>query len=382
MSTIGVIHAGSGPIDRVTPPGGWGRPGRREGIVPRQRLATLLSGAADATAVVILAPAGYGKTTTTLLWEETDDRDFVWVHLDRLDDEPVHLLRHLAHALAAAGAIDPEQVKLLWGGRRSVDLELLPALGRALRLDGPIVLVLDDVHVVESAVAQRCIDGLAAYLPAGSQLALVGRSLPSGSLSERRMAGTTLELGAADLAMSEDEAELLFAGSGLQLETGGRRGVGGPHRGVAGRTPPGRSGAHATNRTRALSAPQRSRPARHRLPDRRGARRLSRRPRAVPDAVVGHPTDESRPARRAPRQHDIRPAAVGGRAVGQPLPGRARQRASVVPLSPAVPRGTSRSVRAARSPGMPTTRGPGQQAPRATGRHRRGDTSRARRRGA
>ena len=33
------------------------------------------------------------------------------------------------------------------------------------------------------------------------------------------MAGTTFELDAADLAMSEDEAELLFAGSGLQLET-------------------------------------------------------------------------------------------------------------------------------------------------------------------
>ena len=219
VSTIGVIDAGSGAIDRVTPPGGWGRPGRREGIVPRSRLTTLLSGAADATAVVILAPAGYGKTTTTLLWEDADDRDFIWVHLDRLDDEPVHLLRHLAHALAAAGAIDPERVKLLWGGRRSVDLELLPAIGRALRLDGPIVLVLDDAHLVQSPVAQRCIDGFAAYLPAGSQLALVGRSLPSGSLSERRMAGTTFELDAADLAMAQNEAELLFAGSGLQLET-------------------------------------------------------------------------------------------------------------------------------------------------------------------
>ena len=219
MSTIGVIHAGPGAIDRATPPGSWGRPGWREGIVPRSRLTTLLSAAADATAVVILAPAGYGKTTTTLLWEEADDREFVWVHLDRLDDEPVHLLRHLAHALAAAGAIDPEPVKLLWAGRRSVDLELLPTLGRALTLDRPIVLVLDDAHVVQSPVAQRCLDGFAAYLPAGSQLALVGRSLPSGSLSERRMAGTTFELDAADLAMSDDEAELLFVGSGLHLET-------------------------------------------------------------------------------------------------------------------------------------------------------------------
>ena len=153
-----------------------------------------------------------------LLWEDADERDFVWVHLDRLDDEPVYLLRHIAQGLGAAGAVDPAAVGQLWGGRRSVDLELLPALGAALERVGPLVLVLDDVHVVASATAQRCIDGLAAYLPAGSQLALVGRTLPPGSLSERRMGGATFELGPTDLAMSDEEAGQLFAEAGLDLD--------------------------------------------------------------------------------------------------------------------------------------------------------------------
>ncbi len=168
--------------------------------------------------VVVLAPAGYGKTTSMVLWEDADDRDFVWVRLDDLDNEPVHLLRHLAQALIAMGAIDPEAVKLLWGGRRSVDLDLLPALAGALRLDGPIVLVLDDIHTVQSPTALRCIDGVRGYLPAGSQVALVGRTLPAGSLAQRRMGTTTIELDLTDLAMEQAEAELLFTQAGLHLD--------------------------------------------------------------------------------------------------------------------------------------------------------------------
>ena len=167
--------------------------------------------------VVVLAPAGYGKTTAMGLWDDADDRDFVWVHLDGLDNEPVHLLRHLAQALTAADAIDPDQVKVLWGERRSVDLDLLPALAGALTLEGPIVLVLDDIHAVSSPSAQRCIDGVRAHLPSGSHVALVGRSLPAGSLAQRRMSGTTFELDSTDLMMRPEEATLLFSSAGLRL---------------------------------------------------------------------------------------------------------------------------------------------------------------------
>ena len=244
------------------------------GLVPRERLTKLLSASGDATTVVILAPAGYGKTTSLLLWEDADDRDFVWVDLDRLDDEPVHLLRHLAQALGAVGAIGLESVKVLWSGRRSVDLDLLPTLGAALTLGGPIVVVLDDIQAVESPTAQHCIDCFAAYLPEGSQIVLSGRSLPAGSLSERRMGGVTFELDATDLAMSDDEAGLLFAEAGLHLELEEvaalvRRTEGWP------------GGLHLAalallRRTddEALDTAHRAGPAPHRLPDRRVARRL------------------------------------------------------------------------------------------------------------
>jgi LuxR family maltose regulon positive regulatory protein len=172
----------------------------------------------DASLVVVLAPAGYGKTTAVRLWDANDPREFVWVQLDHLDDDPVHLLRHLALALSGCDAIEPEPMRVLWGAARSVDLDLLPTFGRALRLDDPIVLVLDDVHAVRTDAAQRCIDGFATYLPPGSQVVLVGRTLPAGALARRRMRDDVVEVDTTDLAMSDDEAAAFFAAAELELD--------------------------------------------------------------------------------------------------------------------------------------------------------------------
>src|SRR5262249_35524761 len=134
----------------------------------------------DQAHVAVLAPAGYGKSTTVRLWEEADPRPFVWLQLDHLDDDPTHLMAHLASALAAQLAIDPGPVDALWGAPRSVDLDLLPAIGRSVTGADPMVVVLDDVQLIHSAGAQRGLEGLAAYLPPGSAVSLVGRTLPVG----------------------------------------------------------------------------------------------------------------------------------------------------------------------------------------------------------
>lgn len=184
-------------------------------MVGRDHLVKRLLDTTHERVVVLSAPAGYGKTTTMLLWDEADDRGFAWVHLDPLDDDPVHLLRHVALALHELEPIDPGVARLLTGPGRPVDTGMLPALGRSLDGRDPFVLVLDDVHVLTSRAALRCVDGVLAHIPEGSQLALVGRSvrLP---LARRRLHGV-VELSSADLAMSEDEAALVLRHAGLRL---------------------------------------------------------------------------------------------------------------------------------------------------------------------
>ncbi len=52
--------------------------------------------ASDAPLVTVVAPPGYGKTTFLARWAEADPRAFAWIALDKRDDDPVVLIRHIA----------------------------------------------------------------------------------------------------------------------------------------------------------------------------------------------------------------------------------------------------------------------------------------------
>ena len=165
----------------------------------------------DASIVVVAAPAGYGKSTAVQLWDEVDDRQFVWVHLDPADDDPVQFLRHIAASMHQVAALDPAIVRVLTGPGRPIDTDMIPALGSTMAARIPFVLVVDDVHYLQSDATLRALESVLSYLPAGSQLALVGRSMPELHLAKRRLDGHVAEFGAEDLVMGLAEASSLLA---------------------------------------------------------------------------------------------------------------------------------------------------------------------------
>jgi len=72
------------------------RAGRR--IIERPRLTRLLT-ESESRVMLLVAPAGYGKTTVLAEWAEQDPRPFAWLPLEREDDDPVRLLASIAFAL-------------------------------------------------------------------------------------------------------------------------------------------------------------------------------------------------------------------------------------------------------------------------------------------
>src|SRR6478752_4108097 len=104
------------------------------------------------------------------------------------------------------------------GPGRSVELDMMPALVEMVESSPPFVLVLDDVQELRSPAAIRCVDELLTHLPEGSQLALVGRSLPPIRLSRRRLSLGVHELGPDDLSLDEQDARRLFEQAGLALD--------------------------------------------------------------------------------------------------------------------------------------------------------------------
>ena len=169
--------------------------------------------------VSIVAPAGYGKTTLLARWADTDPRPFAWVALDGTDDDALMLLRYIAAAIHRVEPVPLDVFDALSGPGGSTWSNRVPRVGGALAaLEGPLVLVLDDVHAVANP---SCLDVLAAlvgFVPAGSQIAVSSREEPALPLARWRARGLTDELGVADLRLDEQEAESLLAAAGVQLE--------------------------------------------------------------------------------------------------------------------------------------------------------------------
>lgn len=189
-----------------------------DGLVPRDILVDRLRTARFASLVAVVAPGGYGKTTLLHRWAEVEDRRMIRRTLVRADDEPVRLLGGLLDALAEAEPIDEDVRVALDAPGVEVQTVVLPRVAEELaRLRTPVVVALDDVHLLTSRPAVAVLRVFAEHLPSGSTLALFSRRSVAFPVARLRVARRLLELRSADLAMDEDEAAGLLRGLGLDL---------------------------------------------------------------------------------------------------------------------------------------------------------------------
>lgn len=171
----------------------------------------------DRRVVVVAAPAGYGKTTAVAQWAALDDRPFAWLSLGPTDDDPVHLVRHVGAALDAIEALPPDVAWFLAAQGQPVD-DLLGAIQAELGRRGPLVLVLDDVHLVADRVLRPVASRLIEALSVDSQLVLISRRDDPVPLARLRMEDDLVEVGPALLAMDEPEARALFDRAGVDVD--------------------------------------------------------------------------------------------------------------------------------------------------------------------
>jgi LuxR family transcriptional regulator, maltose regulon positive regulatory protein len=139
------------------------------GTVTRARLLGRLDEHGAGRLSVVVAPAGWGKTTLLAEWaRRTSQRDPVaWLTLDETDDEPNRFWTYVVTALRAAApelsggalaalrvpGIDPLQVAL-----PSLLNDLAASSTRHL-------LILDDYHVLSDVRIHEAVEFLLSYLP-------------------------------------------------------------------------------------------------------------------------------------------------------------------------------------------------------------------------
>ena len=168
----------------------------RPGTVRRSRLIARLARGDTRPIVSVAAPAGYGKTTLLSQWAELNGQAFAWVSLDEGDNDPKVLLTYIAAALDAVEPIGERVFDALASAASSVPGSVVPRLSAAFSsMTSPVVLVLDDVHVLCNSECRAALSVLADHVPGGSRLALAGRAQPPLRIARLRAEGKILEIG-------------------------------------------------------------------------------------------------------------------------------------------------------------------------------------------
>ena len=189
-------------------------------VVERDALVTSLL-ACRRPLVLVVAPAGYGKTIGLSQWVAADPRPAAWLQLDAADNDPVVLLAYLSLALGGVAPLDPGILDLLSRRTPRIDDLILPTIAAALSAASPFLLVLDDAHLVQSETCWRLVATLLDQLPGGAQVCVGSRTDPLLPLGRLRAAGRLAEYGVSDVSFDRHEIDALLRIHGRELDAGG-----------------------------------------------------------------------------------------------------------------------------------------------------------------
>jgi LuxR family maltose regulon positive regulatory protein len=168
------------------------RPPRlREGYVTRPRLLDQLDQGLARGFILISAPAGYGKTTLVVDWltqrgpalGQRRPLAAAWVSLDENDNDLDVYLRYLTTAVhkAFAPARPCASTQALIGAPQPPPPKIIATtlINDLAHLPQPLLLILDDYHLITSPAIQQVMAALVRHLPASLRLLLITRIDPA-----------------------------------------------------------------------------------------------------------------------------------------------------------------------------------------------------------
>ncbi|MEP7192821.1 MAG: LuxR C-terminal-related transcriptional regulator [Actinomycetota bacterium] len=197
-------------------------PRGRRGLVPRPRLSERLSDGSESALTLVSAPAGFGKTTLLTEWlsaTQSRGRSAAWLSLDQPDNDPARFWTYLIAALqTAAHGVGEGALSLLQSPQAPIEAVLATLLNDLSAISDDVVLVLDDYHVIDSLDVHEGMAFLLEHLPMQIHLVIASRADPALPLPRLRARGELVEIRAADLRFTPDEAaEYLNQKMGLAL---------------------------------------------------------------------------------------------------------------------------------------------------------------------
>ncbi|TWR74519.1 MULTISPECIES: LuxR C-terminal-related transcriptional regulator [Pseudomonas] len=211
-----------GPASRIIPTleGRFYRPPLPDGYVLRPRLCERLGAGLEGRLLLVCAPAGFGKSSLAVEFCQGLPAHWhsLWLGLSPRDNDPgrflERLLEGLQHYFPALGTQSLGLLKMRQRHQPFAFEEwldgLLDELTVHLSTRAPLLLVLDDYHLAQGPVLDRCLQFFLNHLPDGLVVLVTSRQRPDWHLARLRLSRHLLELHEQDLRLTHAESQALL----------------------------------------------------------------------------------------------------------------------------------------------------------------------------
>ena len=195
----------------------------RERLIERPRLLDLLTKASSYKLILLIAPAGYGKTTLALQYINLLNRPAVWYQLDNYDNDPTVFIQYLVTGIRRyLPDYGRETLQILAQNQGNIGSSLrLIATSLVNGLAEPaahgLVLVLDDYHLIKEPLIDQLLQELLEHLPGEIAVLIASRSATNLTLPRLRVTGELAALGFEELRFNSREIGEFFIHKHQQL---------------------------------------------------------------------------------------------------------------------------------------------------------------------
>jgi LuxR family transcriptional regulator, maltose regulon positive regulatory protein len=187
-------------------------------VVSRPRIEKQIVEGVQGPLTVVTGPPGAGKTMAIASWAASGGAGpIAWVTLDEYDNRPRSFWSYVVAALRRAGVTVPAAASALAHGDATGHAFLLGFAAALAGQDPPVVLVLDDLHLVTDPSTLAGLGYVLRNARSGLHVLVASRMDPLLPLHQYRLTGDLTEIRASDLAFSVPEAALLMEQHGVTL---------------------------------------------------------------------------------------------------------------------------------------------------------------------
>lgn len=204
---------------------------RHLNVIKRPRLYSILESIKQNKLTLVIAGAGYGKTTLVAQTIDQTDCTTVWYSLDRSDIDFATFMNYLIQGIQKHYSIEGEISKDLLAGaftseksREDFLVQFLSIIENNIHDD--IVIVLDDYYLVhESPEICKSVEFILERLPLSVHMVIISRIEPNLRVSKLRVMQEVLEINEEDLKFTVPEIKELYSRlfnipvSGKDIET-------------------------------------------------------------------------------------------------------------------------------------------------------------------